>query len=206
MIRPPGRDGVAFSESVDGDLRNDQQARVRFARDLGISSNWALVRQVHGCDVTYVDSPGDKGDADAMWTTAPGLPIAVFTADCFGVVMEAEDAVGVAHAGWRGTASGVVGALRAAMESAGHSPIRAAVGPGIGPCCFEVGPEVAERFPGLDGTTSWGTTSVDLLGALRLQLEGLDVWSVDGCTLHEDRWFSHRRDETPRRLASVGWL
>ena len=206
MIRPPGMDGVAFSERIDGDLKADSRARAVFSRALGIVDSWAVVQQVHGCDVVRVDSPGDRGEADALWTTTPGLPLAVFTADCFGVVVEALGAVGVAHAGWRGTDSGVVGVLRATMETAGHPPSRAVIGPGIGPCCFEVGPEVAARFPDDIATTSWGTTSVDLVGALSRQLEGLKVHHIEACTLHQERWLSHRRDATLGRMASVGWL
>jgi len=206
MIRPPSRNGAAFSEATDGDLRNDLTARVAVSRSLGISGSWSTVNQIHGADVLYVDTPGDAGPADALWTTARGLPLAVFTADCFGVVIHAEDAVGVAHAGWRGADAGVVARLGAAMTREGHEPKRAAVGPGIGPCCFEVGPEVADRFPGRTGQTTWGTVSVDLAAEIERQLQDVESWSVDGCTHHQDNWFSHRRDATPRRLATIGWL
>lgn len=206
MIRPPGWDGVAFSDGSDGDLRGDDEARRVAADALGIAEEWARVRQVHGNDVMRVRAPGVAGEADALWTTTLALPVAVFTADCLGVVLVAADAVGVAHAGWRGAASGVVGGLRTDMTEAGHPPERAAVGPGIGPCCFEVGPEVADEFPGHVSETTWGTRSVDLPTAVAVQLDGLKTWWSGGCSKHEDRWLSHRADGTPERMAAVGWL
>lgn len=206
MIRPPGWSGVAFSEKTDGDIRADAAARRRASDGLGLAAEWAESSQVHGNEVARVYAPGQAGEADALWTTVTGLPIAVFTADCFGVVLLAEDAVGVAHAGWRGAVSGVVTRLMAEMTSADHAPRRAAVGPGIGPCCFEVGPEVAGRFNEHVTETTWGTTSVDLPGVVAGQLEGLEVWSSGACTLHDDGWFSHRADGTSRRLASIGWV
>ena len=132
--------------------------------------------------------------------------MAILTADCHGVVLQADDAVGVAHAGWRGAAAGVVERLRVEMTRGGHTPERAAIGPGIGPCCFEVGAEVSERFPDHGAETDWGAVSVDLGAVIVQQLEGLEIWNGEECTLHEGRWFSHRRDATPQRMAAVGWL
>lgn len=206
MIQPPGWDGVAFSQGSDGDLRNDRDARSQAARALGVSPDWAEVRQVHGGDVVEVNSPGDAGEADALWTSERGLPLAVFTADCFGVVLSASDALGVAHAGWRGARAGLVTRLRQEMTANGHQPSRAAIGPGIGPCCFEVGPEVAAEFPGGVASTTWGTTSVDLPGVIEAQLVGVETWSLPSCTRHEPGWFSHRGDGTNQRLATIGWL
>lgn len=206
MIKPPGMDGVAFSERADGDLRADDRARAAFSSGLGVAERWGVAHQVHGAAVVMVDRSGNAGDADAIWTTIPGLPVAVFTADCFGVVLHGVGAVGVAHAGWRGAASGVVTQLRSRMTAAGHPPQRAAIGPGIGPCCFEVGPDVASRFEEHVSQTSWGTVSVDLVGELRTQLEGLETWVADACTMHEARWFSHRGDVAPERMAAIGWL
>lgn len=207
MIRPPGWDGVAFTDRSDGDLRGDPHARREASRSLGVSDEWAVLRQVHGSRVVRVDRPGDAGEADALWTSSRDLPVAVFTADCFGVVLLAADAVGVAHAGWRGAVSGVVDSLREEMTSAGAPPVQAAVGPGIGPCCFEVGDDVAQKFDSRQvGETTWGTTSVDLPGVLGDGLAGLEVWASGGCTLHEEGWFSYREDGTTRRMAAVGWL
>lgn len=206
MIQPPGWDGVAFSDDSDGDLRDDERARHAAARALGIEGRWATVRQVHGNEVRRVSQAGDAGEADALWTTTTRLPLAVFTADCYGVVLGAPGSVGVAHAGWRGAAGGVVTNVITAMTAAGHPPQRAAIGPGIGPCCFEVGAEVAERFPTWATTTSWGSTSVDLAAAVRAQLDGLEIWASDGCTVHDDGWFSHRDSGTSERMAAIGWL
>lgn len=206
MMQPPGWDGVAFTDGSDGDIRNDPAARRAVAERLGVSRQWAETQQVHGSEVRRVASPVVAGEADALWTGEPGLPLAIFTADCFGIVLGAPGAVGVAHAGWRGAASGVVTRLREEMSDSGHPPERAAVGPGIGPCCFEVGAEVAEKFPGHVAETRWGTTSVDLHGFVVGQLEGLEVWSSGGCTMHEEGWFSHRATGTTSRLATIGWF
>ncbi|HEX6299105.1 MAG TPA: polyphenol oxidase family protein [Acidimicrobiia bacterium] len=205
MISPPGWSGVAFSERSDGDLRNDASARSAAAGRIGLDQDWAEVTQVHGDTVIEATEPGVGGEADALWTTQRGLPLAVFTADCFGVVLVADGAVGVAHAGWRGLVAGVVPKLRAAMDEAGNAPVRAAVGPGIGPCCFEVGSEVAELFTA-EATTTWETDSVDLRAELSEQLAGLDVWTANACTFHDPGWFSHRFDGTTKRLATIGWV
>lgn len=206
MIRPPDHDGVVFTEASDGDQRSSDLSREKVCDVIGISSSWATVRQAHGNRVMQVDGPGMAGEADAMWTVEPGLPLAVYTADCFGVVLLADGAVGVAHAGWRGVDSAVLAALFNKLERAGHRPHAAAVGPGIGPCCFEVGQDVAVRFEPFVDTTTWGTTSVDLVAALGEQIAGLEMWSADGCTRHEPNWFSHRRNATFQRLATIAWL
>lgn len=205
MIKPPGVDGVVFSEATDGDLAHEGPARHAFSDRLGISGDWATAKQVHGNRVLQVDEPGVAGDADGIWTAAPDLPLAVRTADCFGVAVKAPHAVGVAHAGWRGVLAGVVPKLLLAMSKAGHQPHHAYLGPGIGACCFEVGPEVSEQFPGSTAATSWGTESVDLVSAIRSQLDGLQVWVADRCTHHDPAMFSHRRSATKERLATISW-
>jgi len=197
---------MSFSEAVDGDLRNDADARRLASKRCKIAEQWATVRQMHGTTVHRVDGPGLSGEGDALWTGADDLPVVVFTADCFGVILQADGAVGVAHAGWRGVVGGVVTQLRSAMTDNGYPATRAAIGPGIGACCFEVGPEVAEKFPDFTTVTTWGTVSVDLESALEHQLEGIETWIARKCTRHEDGWFSHRRDQTRSRLATIGWV
>jgi polyphenol oxidase len=206
MIRPPGMIGVAFTDAGDGDQRGDFQARARASAALGIGADWAFVRQMHGAIVREAKGSGESGEGDALWTSTPRLPLAVFTADCFGVTLIATGAVGVAHAGWRGARGGVLTALRSVMTDAGHPPHQAAIGPGIGSCCFEVGDEVIAEFGGFAARTTWGTTSVDLRASVRSELAGLEVWESTECTRHDPGWYSHRRDATPSRLATLGWL
>jgi len=206
MIRPPISGGMTFSEASDGDARDDTEIRPRISLECHVANDWATLRQVHGATVHRVEQGGPAGEGDALWTTAADVPVAVFTADCFGVILEAEDAVGVAHAGWRGVVAGVVAKLRQEMSCEGHRPIRAAIGPGIGSCCFEVGDEVADQFPGNITETSWGTVSVDLRSVIERQLDGIETWIANDCTLHDPGWFSHRRDQTQSRFAAVGWI
>ena len=206
MNRPPGVDGVAFTDGDDGDQRNDMTARSAVSSWLGIPRRWATVRQVHGTAISRAMGPGEVDQADAIWTDLPGAPVAVFTADCFGVALWAGSAVGVAHAGWRGAADGVVSALRNEMTAQGHPPELAAIGPGIGPCCFEVGPEVAAKFPLDVAETTWGARSVDLASSIRRELDGLVVWVSGACTMHEPGLYSHRESRTLLRQASIAWV
>jgi YfiH family protein len=206
MIRPPGLNSAAFGTAADGNGRDDPAAREAISAELRISTDWARLRQVHGAVVHRAESPGTLGDGDAAFTLLPGLPLAVATADCFPVALEADGASGIAHAGWRGAAAGVVPALAAAMRDAGADPRRAAIGPGIGPCCFEVGPEVVAEFPAAVSTTTWGTPSVDLPAVLRGQLDGLEVWESGGCTMCGSGFHSFRRDATRLRQVGLAWV
>lgn len=189
--------GAVFTTASDGDCRNDPAARAR----LGIPVPWATVDQVHGARVRRVADPGDHGPADGLVTDVGDLPVAVFTADCLGIVLRGPGAVASVHAGWRGLAGGVV---QAAVAEIGEVTA-AFIGPHIRSCCFEVGPEVAARFPGHVTTTTWGTTSVDLAAATAAVLP-VDPVDVQVCTRCGDDTFSHRRDGTDERLAAVGWI
>jgi YfiH family protein len=199
--------GVAFSTAADGDLR-DPADRERFSRGLGIPVEWAVAHQVHGARVLTVAGPGSAGDADGLVTTAVDLPLAVFTADCLGVVAHGGGVVAVAHAGWRGLAAGVLEATVGAMEALEGPPEVVRVGPSIGPCCYEVGPEVVDAV-GHRATTTWGSSSVDLRAAAVERLAaagpGADLRVDDRCTRCDDGLHSHRGSGTPHRLAAVGW-
>ena len=213
--------GVAFTWSDDGDMRSDFDARRRVSAQLDIDAEWATLNQIHGAEVHRVSRPGIVGDGDALVTTSRGLPLAVFTADCLGVVFTAPGAVGVAHAGWRGLQGGVLEATAAHMASLGFDTVTAHVGPAIGPCCFEVGEEVAvptsidfgsievgeevaSAFSEDLAVTTWGTTSVDMVSAAQRRL-GFEV-VADGRCSRCGGGLSHRRDGTTSRMAAVGWL
>ena len=207
LIRPPGFRGAAFTTAAAGDMVSGDRADVSSA--LGITAEWASLRQVHGKDVLTATEPGRAGPGDALVTGARGLPLAVMTADCVGGVLETEDAVGVAHAGWRGVVAGVVAAAARRLECLGSRPgpvLRAAAGPLIGPCCFEVGPEVAGLFHDRHVKSTGGMTTVDLATAVREQVPHAEWWSVEACTRCEEGWFSFRADRTGHRQAALGWI
>jgi YfiH family protein len=206
MNRSEAIPGVAFGTAADGDGRLDRRARDRISAELGISTEWATVSQVHGADVVDARRPGHHGDADAIFTSVPGLPVTVATADCLPVVVAGTTSIGIAHAGWRGVASGVVPALVAAMRSAGDEPQVAEIGPHIGPCCYEVGPDVIEAIRGHTGTTRTGRLSADLAAAVTRQLDGIPVVGTSVCTKDDERFASYRRNGTALRQVTVAWL
>lgn len=182
---------------------------VSVSTKIGIRNEWATVRQVHGATVLEVTRPGRAGVGDALVTRVAGLPLAILTADCGGIVLESDRAVGVVHAGWRGVTAGVVAEAAAYIEgvSEGRDRVsKAAIGPLIGPCCFEVGDEVVERFEGWESTTRWGTRSVDLGEAIRAQVPDASWWSADACTRCGGGWFSFRATGTRSRMAAIGWM
>ena len=207
LMQPPGFRGAAFTTSAAGDMRMGDRRAVSAA--LGIPAEWATLRQVHGAEVIAVTRSGPAGSGDALVTGMAGLPLAVLTADCAGVVLATEHAVAVVHAGWRGAAAGVVGAAARRLEDLGPraGPVRrAAVGPLIGPCCFEVGMEVATLFHDRHVKSTYGMITVDLATAIREQVPGAEWWSAGACTRCGDGWFSHRANGTAERLAAIGWI
>lgn len=208
MLLPPGFRGAAFTDRGDGDPFADTGARHAISSSLGIGVDWATAEQVHGASVLEAIGAGDVGVGDAVITTKNALPVAVKTADCVPVVVEAADAVAVVHAGWRGLVAGVVTATVETLRAADHTPLRAAIGPSIGPCCYEVGSDVSSNI-NAPSLTSWGTTSVDLWTATAEQLEqaGVEsIWTATVCTMCSGDLNSHRADGTTHRQAAIAWL
>lgn len=206
MIRPPGFRGAAFGEAAAGDLRVDEAGRRAMAGDLGVAPEWAFVTQVHGATVLRAARPGLLGEADAIFTTRHALPIAVATADCVPVILEGEGVVAVIHVGWRGAVAGVVEATLGQLSQTGLTVERAAIGPGIGSCCYEVGDDVAELFDGFTGTTTWGTRSIDIAGFVASRLEPIPVWRSERCTFSDPGLHSYRQNRTKLRQVTVAWL
>jgi YfiH family protein len=206
MILARGFPGIAFTEVSDGDLRHDMVARRTVSDILEIPHGWAVANQVHGSHIAVAHSAGNLGEADGIVTSVAMLPIAVSIADCVPVAIVGTGSVAVVHAGWRGVASGVVGSALHAMDASGGRVLGAVIGPHIGPCCFEVGPEVVDAVGGHATTTSEGSLSVDLASAIRDQLGGIEIESGPGCTMHDDRFYSHRRNATRKRQMAVAWI
>jgi polyphenol oxidase len=159
--------------------------------------------QVHGAAVRPVTRPGHEPGSDALLTRSRGVILAIATADCMSLLYSAPGAVAAAHAGWRGAAAGLPSiTLRALCTATGVPPtaVRVALGPCIRVCCYEVGAEVACRFPASTVRSVGGRLHLDLPAAARIQLldAGLpaDAFEdVGACTACErGAYFSHRRD------------
>jgi YfiH family protein len=171
----------------------------------------ASLKQIHSALALAAQRPGCAGEGDALVTGAPGLPLSVRSADCYPILLAdtRNRAVAAVHAGWRGTAAGIVVESIAKMRAQfGTSPadIVAAIGPGIGVCCYEVGAEVARLF-GLEGAGR-----IDLAAANRRQLIGTGVPephidALGGCTFcGAARFYSFRRqrEQAGRMISYIG--
>jgi YfiH family protein len=172
-------------------------------------------RQVHGADVRRVrELPGPTGEplaADGQATWLPAVAALVLTADCLPVALIAPEAVAIVHAGWRGLAAGVLAeGVAAVRELAGDGAIHAAIGPGAGPCCYEVGDEERAAFAA-HGDEVVAGRNLDLKAVARRELEAagaVAVHDAEQCTICGDPalWFSHRRDRgVTGRQAGVAW-
>jgi len=200
-----------FGLKAGDDPRRVRENVERLARRLEFDARRLFrARQVHGSTVRVVGADDDpaavaREPADALVTTTPGTTLGILTADCVPVLLaDAErGVVGAAHAGWRGVVGGVLQATVEVLERRfGCTPrrLRAALGPGIRRCCYEVGPEVAARFasvPGAVHDSAAGRPHVDLPAAVRHVLRelGIEAAEVDVCTrCNEELCFSYRRD------------
>jgi YfiH family protein len=165
--------------------------------------------QVHEARVRKVDDRAAATrapePADGQATTLTGVAPLVLVADCLPIALIAPEGVAMLHAGWRGLASGIIAEGVAALRELGaEGEIAAAIGPGIGPCCYEVGEEVHEAL-GTSGRTA------DLKAVARAQLEAAgvaEVYDCGLCTMCSDPalFFSHRRDRgITGRQAGLAW-
>jgi YfiH family protein len=177
----------------DAERVRDNRERVRVA--VG-ASRLAQGRQVHGTRVV-VDGQGIE-EADGQVISGRGVAAVVLVADCVPVALAGPERVGVVHAGWRGLAAGV---LEAGVEATGA--VCAAIGPGIGPCCYEVGDDVRAVFGTIERT-------LDLKAIARARLKAAGVRDIHDCGLctscDAERFFSHRRDRgVTGRQAGLAW-
>jgi YfiH family protein len=185
-----------------GDLveRADENRRIACGAIGADVEKLALNYQVHSNRVLEAVPALRNEQADGLWTEEPGLPILAMSADCLPIALARTDsdesAVAVLHAGWKGLLAGIVAGGVGAL---GEGPFAAAIGPAIGPCCYEVGEEVAapfrERFG--DDVVSEGRLDLWTSAERALRAAGVDrVDRFDRCTACEpETFFSHRRDK-----------
>jgi YfiH family protein len=188
------------------------------------SSEWppvdtevATLRQVHSDIVLLADRGASLGEGDALITDRPGIMLAVRTADCLPILIAdpSKRAVAAVHAGWRGTVLGIVPkTMKAMQEQFGSRPedLVVVVGPGIGGCCFEVGPEVAVQFSEFfpERRDLSGRSKIDLVETVRRQWGRNDgaarqFAAIGLCSkCRADLFHSYRRDrEAAGRMASA---
>jgi YfiH family protein len=218
--RPPGPYEVAFSTReggvsegpyaslnlgrMSGDVVEcvDENRR-RLCAEVGADPDrLALNRQVHSTLVHRAE-PGARGTpGDGLWTEEPDLPLLALTADCLPIAIVRVDGdlpgVAVLHAGWRGLLGGIVAE---GVRSLGGR-LHAAIGPAIGPCCYEVGEEVADPFSSTFGPDVLRGRKLDLWTVAERALRDAgveEVERVDLCThCSPELFFSHRRTGLPR--------
>jgi YfiH family protein len=194
-----------------GILTEDDHAHVVRNRELlcdavGADPDSATMAwQRHGANVTRADArgivtPGTVYDhCDGLWTDERERAMLLLTADCMPIALAREGgerpALAILHAGWRGLLAGIVGA---GVRTLGARRLAAAIGPSIGPCCYEIGDEVAAPFQEAFGTDVVRDGKLDLWTSAERALRAAGVERVDRTDLctscHSDRFFSHRRD------------
>jgi purine-nucleoside/S-methyl-5'-thioadenosine phosphorylase / adenosine deaminase len=208
-----------------GRLTGDEPGAVTRNRDKLESElrvQLAFVHQVHGtnvCELTAqtaavgrVAGVGELTRADGQYTVQPGLAPTALTADCLPIAIAGEGAAAMLHGGWRGLAGGVIAAgVRGLREAGAAGPLSAAIGPGAGGCCYEVGPDVHDAFADHPEHVHLGP-NLDLAAAARFELTRAgvrDIHELGMCTICSDPslFFSHRRDHgVTGRQAGVAWL
>ncbi len=198
----PGARAI-FSTRSAGSVKED---RLPLATALGISPDQIVSgRQVHGAELAFHDvATTDTAEVDGQVILATGPIGLVYTADCLPVGVAGPGGVAMLHCGWRGLAAGIVAR---GTESVGAT--HAAIGPGIGPCCYEVGGDVLDAFAGLgDGIATGRMLDLPEVARRLLARAGVEnVESADLCTHCErDLFFSHRRDAGPGRQAGLAWV
>ncbi|HXB57779.1 MAG TPA: peptidoglycan editing factor PgeF [Vicinamibacteria bacterium] len=210
--------GFEPGRGAPGETRAASQERVGAA--LASAGRLLLMTQVHGAAVLTAPWLGQP-PADAAMAGAPGFLLGIETADCLPILLvdPRRRVVAAAHAGWRGTVAGVVRRVLEVLRADGSDPrqVLAAVGPGIGACCYEVGEEVREAF-GPESSPLFlagprGRPHLDLRAAVVSQMEGAGLASANihhlsDCTFcHADHYHSYRRQGPGggRMISFVGW-
>ena len=193
-----------------------EAARARLRDRLPAEPRW--LRQVHGVNVVDAASVEPGTAADASFAREINVVCTVMVADCMPVLLADErgEAVGIAHAGWRGLAAGVIEATVKAMVLP-PDRILGWLGPAIGPDAYEIGEEVRDAFLQRDARaesafnpTRSGHWRLDLYAIARQRLAASGVTRVSGggfCTASDAaRFFSWRRDKASERMAAAIWL
>jgi len=223
--RRGGCSNAAYASLNLGLLTDDDPGAVqrnRTALQRQVGGRLRFVRQVHGAGIRVITTRSEARpelpEADGQATAVRGVALAALTADCLPIAVAGGGAVAMLHAGWRGLAAGIVAEGMSALRAlAAPGPLSAAIGPGAGRCCYEVGAEVRERFTAFPEALHRGDR-LDLKRIARRQLQRAgvaEVHDIELCTICSlDRpgdpaslFYSHRRDRgVTGRQAGIVWL
>ncbi|MBS7417494.1 peptidoglycan editing factor PgeF [Pseudomonas syringae] len=208
-------DSFNLGDHVDDSPQAVATNRQRLTSSLKAQPAW--LKQVHGVDVVPAD-PSRVVEADASWTSTPGVACTIMTADCLPALFCRRDGtrVAAAHAGWRGLAAGGLEATANSLQSAPED-IMVWLGPSIGQPSFEVGPEVREAFTASHPQTAAAFVAssnpdrfmADIYALARLRLAAQGISAVYGGgldTFTDSRFFSYRRAARTGRFASLIWI
>ena len=213
-LQSAGVAGMMSPQSVNA--RHPDELRA-WLEDWGFEAALPLaqVEQVHGTQIVSAEPEQPGVQADGIMSGSPGIILSVKVADCAPVWLAdmSSGRLALVHAGWRGVASGIIACAIDAMAAEGTqaSELAVAVGPHLQACCFEVGPEVAQQFAGIEGAvrseaelkvthTRDDGSALDLSAALRADLHDLGVreeqiFAATACTrCHPELFHSYRRN------------
>ena len=176
----------------------------------------SFVHQVHGAEVRRITAataaPRERPRVDGQATDQRDIALCALTADCLPIALAAGGgAVAMLHAGWRGLATGMIASgVQAMRELGADGELSAAIGPGAGPCCYEVGDEVHAPFAAIPEAHAGRHLDLKAIAADQLRAAGVaTVADIGICTICADPTllFSHRRDHgVTGRQAGVAWL
>lgn len=192
-------DSLNLGLRTHDDSENVDENRRRLCEAIGAdATRLAMNRQTHSALVNRAQSGERDRDGDGLWTDEHGVPLLALSADCLPIALARQNGIvsGLAllHAGRIGLLAGILEAGVAALGGR----VAAAIGPGIGPCCYEVGDEIAGPYRARFGSAALHGRNLDLWFAAERVLRDAGVESIerlDLCTACDpDRFFSHRRD------------
>ena len=203
--------GVLTGDDAESVGQNRRRLADALDRD---ADGVVMARQVHGSELrrhetpqqprVYADVVKSPDEVDAQATSNPELTPLVMVADCLPVALVGPSGVAMAHCGWRGLAGGIVAEAAETVEAEA-----AAIGPGVGPCCYEVGGEVLSAFEDLDGVARGRMLDLTAVATKLLERAGVTTIESSGlCTsCNPELFYSHRRDgERTGRQAGLAWM
>jgi YfiH family protein len=160
----------------------------------------ATLKQIHSAFIHRVQAPGLIGEGDGLLTDAPNTPVSIRTADCLPILLVDTNhrSVAALHAGWRGTAAGIAEKAISRMSAefgTRAEDLIAAIGPGIGVCCYHVGEDVGKQF-GLTGSGKINLAESNRRQLLTTGIPASQIDVLDRCTFCDAELFhSFRRDK-----------